>query len=274
MSRAIPAARSLACARIGRRSAPSPWKALIAAMDEAGVAKAAIVQASTCYGFDNSYVVRLHAQVSRAARRGRLRRSAAARCAGDDPDVGDRGVAGFRLFTGGSTKAFDPSSLDDPTSFPAWELCGEAGHVDVPADRPHRFAAGAGLAKRFPKVKIILDHLRRGPMYRRPAIPERPPACSTWRTIENIYLKLTPRVFGESCSRGGHAGYLLPEAGGGIWQPGAWRGVRTSQPPQGPVSANLDKAKAGPRLAFGGRPGVDLRQDGADALSEAGRLRR
>jgi L-fuconolactonase len=30
---------------------------LIAAMDEAGVAKAAVVHSSTTYGFDNSYVV-------------------------------------------------------------------------------------------------------------------------------------------------------------------------------------------------------------------------
>src|ERR1700743_1532664 len=36
---------------------PSPVEALIAAMDAAGVAKAAVVHSSTTYGFDNSYVV-------------------------------------------------------------------------------------------------------------------------------------------------------------------------------------------------------------------------
>src|SRR5580658_10671868 len=36
---------------------PVTPEGLIAAMDEAGVDKAAIVQSSTCYGFDNSYVV-------------------------------------------------------------------------------------------------------------------------------------------------------------------------------------------------------------------------
>src|SRR5437588_8433382 len=38
------------------RDRPTPFEALVKAMDEAGVAKAAIVQASTAYGHDNSYV--------------------------------------------------------------------------------------------------------------------------------------------------------------------------------------------------------------------------
>ena len=38
------------------RTRPVSLEQLIAAMDEAGVQKAAIVQASTCYGHDNSYV--------------------------------------------------------------------------------------------------------------------------------------------------------------------------------------------------------------------------
>src|ERR1700760_2551948 len=35
---------------------PTTVETLIAAMDEAGVAKAAVVHSSTTYGFDNSYV--------------------------------------------------------------------------------------------------------------------------------------------------------------------------------------------------------------------------
>src|SRR5258706_5864436 len=36
---------------------PNTVESLIAAMDEAGVAKAAVVHSSTTYGFDNAYVV-------------------------------------------------------------------------------------------------------------------------------------------------------------------------------------------------------------------------
>ena len=38
------------------RERPVDFERMIAAMDEAGVAKAALVQASTCYGYDNAYL--------------------------------------------------------------------------------------------------------------------------------------------------------------------------------------------------------------------------
>src|SRR6185312_10707141 len=38
------------------RDRPTPYEKMIASMDEAGVAKSVIVQASTAYGHDNSYV--------------------------------------------------------------------------------------------------------------------------------------------------------------------------------------------------------------------------
>src|SRR3981081_2132262 len=38
------------------RTPPVSTEQMVAAMDEAGVEKSAIVQASTCYGHDNSYV--------------------------------------------------------------------------------------------------------------------------------------------------------------------------------------------------------------------------
>src|ERR1700742_3620487 len=38
------------------RDRPTSWQQMIAEMDAAGVAKSAIVQASTAYGHDNSYV--------------------------------------------------------------------------------------------------------------------------------------------------------------------------------------------------------------------------
>ena len=38
------------------RERPVSFERMIAAMDEAGVSKSALVQASTCYGYDNSYL--------------------------------------------------------------------------------------------------------------------------------------------------------------------------------------------------------------------------
>jgi predicted TIM-barrel fold metal-dependent hydrolase len=48
------------------RDRPTPYEALVSAMDEAGVDKAAIVQASTAYGHDNSYVAEAIAAVPSA----------------------------------------------------------------------------------------------------------------------------------------------------------------------------------------------------------------
>jgi predicted TIM-barrel fold metal-dependent hydrolase len=61
---------------------------------------------------------------------------------------------------------------------------------------PIGLAQVAGLAKRFPKVNIILDHLGRpdvtdGPPYRKAS------SLFGLAPFENIYLKLTPRIFGD-----------------------------------------------------------------------------
>jgi predicted TIM-barrel fold metal-dependent hydrolase len=169
---------------------------LIAAMDEAGVAKAAIVQSSTCYGFDNSYVVDSIAQFP-----GRFTGVGSVDML--QPDAPERirhwvkhGISGLRLFTGGSTQAFDPSTLDDRRSFPTWELCSELGlSMSIQTD-PVGLAQVAGLAKRFPQVRIILDHLGRpdvtdGPPYKRAS------SLFGLAPFENIFLKLTPRIFGD-----------------------------------------------------------------------------
>ena len=175
---------------------PVTPEGLIAAMDEAGVEKAAIVQSSTCYGFDNSYVVDSVALFpSRFTGVGSvdmLQPDAPERIR----DWVKRGISGLRLFTGGSTQAFDPSTLDDRRSFPTWELCSELGLSMCIQTDPVGLAQVAGLAKRFPQVNIILDHLGRpdvtdGPPYKRAS------SLFGLAPFENIFLKLTPRIFGD-----------------------------------------------------------------------------
>ena len=169
---------------------------LVAAMDEAGVDKAAIVQSSTCYGFDNSYVVDSIAQYP-----GRFTGVGSVDMLQQDAPERIKhwvglGISGLRLFTGGSTAAFDPSTLDDPRSFPTWKLCGELGLSMCIQTDPVGLAQVAGLAKRFPDVCIVLDHLGRpdvtdGPPYKRAS------SLFGLAPFENIFLKLTPRIFGD-----------------------------------------------------------------------------
>jgi L-fuconolactonase len=179
------------------RERPVTIEGLIAAMDEAGVDKAAIVQSSTCYGYDNSYLVDSVAKFP-----GRF--TAVGSVDVMQPDAPERirqwvskGVNGLRLFTGGSTAAFDPSSLDDARSFPTWQLCGEIGLSMAIQTDPTGLAQVAGLAKRFPKVNIVLDHLGRpditdGPPYKRAS------SLFGLAPFENVFLKVTPRIFGDA----------------------------------------------------------------------------
>jgi predicted TIM-barrel fold metal-dependent hydrolase len=99
------------------------------------------------------------------------------------------GLAGLRIFTGGSTKDFDPSELENPKSFRAWEIlaelklpmCIQTGPIGLPQVRM--------LAQKFPRVNIVLDHLARP--YANAA------SLFAMADLPNVYLKLTPRIFGD-----------------------------------------------------------------------------
>jgi len=138
------------------RERPITIDQYVAAMDAAGVQQAAIVQASTCYGYDNSYLTDAIAKYP-----GRLTAVGSVNLV--EPDAPAtiqrwmaRGLTGLRLFTGGSTKSFDTSALDDPRSFAAWELCAEAGIPICLQTDPTGLAQVAGLAS------DALRHLRCG----------------------------------------------------------------------------------------------------------------
>jgi len=175
---------------------PSTVESLIAAMDAAGVAKAAVVHSSTTYGFDNSYVVDGCNQYP-----DRLVAVGSVDMLADDVAAtikgwADKGLAGLRIFTGGSTKDFDPSELDNPKSFKAWEMLAELGLPMCIQTGPIGLPQVAMLAKKFPSVNIILDHLGR------PDVLDGPPYANAASLFEiadipNIFMKLTPRIFGD-----------------------------------------------------------------------------
>ncbi|PRE57234.1 amidohydrolase family protein [Burkholderia multivorans] len=175
---------------------PNTVEALISAMDEAGVAKAAVVHSSTTYGFDNSYVVDSCARFpDRLVAVGSVDMLADDVASVIEKWVGS-GLAGLRIFTGGSTKDFDPSELENPKSFRAWEIlaelklpmCIQTGPIGLPQVRM--------LAQKFPRVNVVLDHLAR------PDVLDGPPYANAaslfaMADLPNVYLKLTPRIFGD-----------------------------------------------------------------------------
>lgn len=175
---------------------PSTVESLIAAMDAAGVAKAAVVHSSTTYGFDNSYVVDGCKQYA-----DRLVAVGSVDMLADDvPAVikgwADKGLAGLRIFTGGSTKDFDPSELDNPKSFKAWEMLAELGLPMCIQTGPIGLPQVRMLCEKFKSVNIILDHLGR------PDVLDGPPYANAQSLFDladlpNLYMKLTPRIFGD-----------------------------------------------------------------------------
>jgi predicted TIM-barrel fold metal-dependent hydrolase len=179
---------------------------MIVAMDRAGIAKSALVQASTCYGHDNSYVAD-----AVAAHPDRFTGVFSADVLAPDAVKTmahwmAKGLTGLRLFTTGSTMPGQADWLDDPRSFAAWEfaqdkklpVCLQMTAKGIPQLR--------GILERFPKLRVILDHLAR------PAQEDGPPykgADSLWglAAFPGVYLKVTERNLA-----GAYIGKATPES--------------------------------------------------------------
>jgi L-fuconolactonase len=167
---------------------------MITAMDEAGIASSALVQSATCYGYNNSYVahaIKLHPD--RFTGVGTIDVLA--------PDAVDtlkgwidRGIAGVRLYTGGSKLEFDFSWLNDARTFPVWEYAGANGISICVQARPPAFPIIVEMARRFPQTRIILDHLARMDTTDGPPYANAQPLFDL-AANPNIYLKVTPRSF-------------------------------------------------------------------------------
>jgi predicted TIM-barrel fold metal-dependent hydrolase len=173
---------------------PLTFEQFVAQMDAAGVAKTAIVHASTYYGFNNSYVAD---SIATDPKRFAGVYSIDVR-APDAVKVFDgwlkRGMSGLRIFTGGATHATEADWLDDPATFPVWERCVETNiPVCIQTSQPG-IPKTRVLAEKFPKAKIILDHLAR------PTLTDGPPyaaAQTLWdlAAYPNLYMKISPRTF-------------------------------------------------------------------------------
>lgn len=175
------------------RERPVGYAALVAAMDKAGIAKAVVVQASTVYGHDNRYVVEavtahrdrfvgvFSVDVLAADAVAQMRRWL------------DAGLSGIRLFTTGTTMPGQADWLSDERSFAAWEyaeanavpVCLQMTQAGIPTLRM--------LLQRFPKVKVLLDHLAR------PELGDGPPYAAARPLFDlaaypGVTLKLTNRT--------------------------------------------------------------------------------
>ncbi|GGC94291.1 amidohydrolase family protein [Undibacterium terreum] len=179
---------------------PADYDTLLAAMDEAGIARAMVVQASTAYGNDNSYVAEaIKAHPDRF--KGVFSIDVLA------PDAVtklkywlDQGLSGLRLFTTGTTMPGQAAWLDDERSFPVWgyaqsnniSICLQMTAAGIPALQ--------NLLKHFPNSRVLLDHLARPDLAGGPPYESAAPLFSL-AAHPGVYLKLTNRTINEA-SRG------------------------------------------------------------------------
>jgi predicted TIM-barrel fold metal-dependent hydrolase len=174
-------------------SRPVTAEGMLRRMDETGISQAVLVQATTHYGYDNSYVLdtsrRRPDRFVAVGTVDPLRPDAAASL---KSAVGDGGLAGVRLFTSGSTVPAQGEWFVAPETFPFWE---QAAELDLPVCLQMRLGAATGqlvqLLERFPGVKILLDHIGYPDIA---ASPARAGADVAALAVHpGLYLKLTHR---------------------------------------------------------------------------------
>lgn len=187
---------------------PVDWPQLSAAMDAAGVSKAAVVQSSTTYGHDNSYL---------------------ADCVDQEPEkitgvcsvgfmdddvieqirhwIDERGMSGLRLFTTGSTMS-QATWLDDDKTKDAWAYVTDNGipmcvQLTAPA-----IPQLVNVLKEFAGLRVILDHVAMTDFLDGPPYLAAAPAYQL-ADMEGVFLKVTSRtLLSAQASAGGPAAAL------------------------------------------------------------------
>ena len=186
----------------GRQSAwsaehPLDHPDMVKAMDRAGVDKSVLVQASSAYAFDNTYVAEAVAAYPQRFT-GVFSVDVLA------PDAVEtmkhwmaKGLTGMRIFTAGSTQPEQQTFFAEPASFPAWQFAADNG-LSVCMQMQLR---GAPLLQtvmdRFPKVRVILDHFARVEAADGPPYAAAAPLFALAK-YPNLYLKLTHRTLEQS----------------------------------------------------------------------------
>ncbi|MBP1849413.1 amidohydrolase family protein [Rhizobium halophytocola] len=168
------------------------YEELIAQMDSAGIAKAVVVQASTAYGHNNSYLAD-----AVAAHPERFTGVFSVDVLAEDAVEKikfwqGRNLTGMRLFTTGSTMPTQQPWLADERSHKAWEYASDVGLPIAVQMRPEGIPLLTKLIDRFPDVRVVLDHLAR------PVLSDGPPYTQAAGLFDlgarpNVFLKLTLR---------------------------------------------------------------------------------
>jgi L-fuconolactonase len=169
---------------------PVDFAGLVAAMNAAGVDKAAIVHSSTTYGYDNAYLADAIADHCDRFSGVFSVDVCAADAASQIRQWASRGLSGLRLFAAGSTVKASQSWISEPATFAAWQCCQELNLPVAISMRLEGIPYLIEVMTRFPKVRIVIDHLLLSP------IADGPPYLASAGLFDlaqyrNVFLKLT-----------------------------------------------------------------------------------
>ncbi|MHC3814245.1 amidohydrolase family protein [Streptomyces sp. DT9] len=188
---------------------PVTAEGMVSRMEETGIDQAVLVQATTNYGYDNSYVLD-------SSRRWPQRFVAVGTVDPLRPDaasnlkaaVGEGGLAGVRLFTSGSTVPTQGEWFVAPETFPFWE---QAQELDLPVCLQMRLGPATAqlveLLERFPGVKVLLDHIGYPDIASSPA--RAGAEVAELAAHPGLHLKLTHRNLERLQDAGERAGEFL-----------------------------------------------------------------
>jgi predicted TIM-barrel fold metal-dependent hydrolase len=184
-------------------------------MDEVGIGRAVLVQATTAYGYDNSYVLdSARASGGRFVAVGTfnpLEAGAAARLAAAVGTGGAQqagGLAGVRLFTSGSTLPTQGEWFAAPETFEFWQA---AADLDVTVCMQMRLGSATkqleSVLERYPSVRVLLDHCGYPDIAASPADAGR--EVASLGRHPGLYLKLTHRNLERLSDAGDRAADFL-----------------------------------------------------------------
>ena len=176
---------------------PIDYPDMVAAEKAAHVDKAVLVQASSAYAFDNSYVAdSVAAHPERFTGVFSIDVVAADNLARMKHWMG-KGLTGMRIFTSGSTHAEQETFFAEEASFPVWQYASDQGLSVCMQMRVVGLPLLETVIKRFPKARILLDHFARAEAAEGAPFAS---AAQLWALSKypNVYLKLTHRPIEQS----------------------------------------------------------------------------
>jgi L-fuconolactonase len=176
---------------------PLDYPDMVAADKAAGVDKAVLVQASSAYAFDNSYVAD-----SVAAHPERFTGVFSIDVVAPDAVQKvkhwlGKGLTGLRIFTSGSTHAEQETFFADEAAFPVWQYASDQGVSVCMQMRVVGLPLLEIVLKRFPRVRVLLDHFARAEAADGPPFASAAPLFALAK-YPNVYLKLTHRPIEQS----------------------------------------------------------------------------